>query len=35
MSAETSLRLDAVTVDFPVYGADIRSLKNNLLRRST
>ena len=35
MSTETSLRLDAVTVDFPVYGADNRSLKNNLLRRST
>ena len=35
MNAETSLRLDAVTVDFPVYGADSRSLKNNLLRRST
>lgn len=35
MNAETSLRLDAVTLDFPVYGADSRSLKNSLLRRST
>lgn len=35
MSSKTCLRLDAVTVDFPVYGADSRSLKNDLLRRST
>ncbi len=35
MSVGASLRLDAVTVDFPVYGADVRSLKTDLLRRAT
>ncbi len=35
MSTGTSLQLAGVTVDFPVYSADTRSLKNDLLRRST
>ena len=35
MNAATSLRLDAVTIDFPVYGVDTRSLKNDLLHKST
>ena len=35
MSAAPSLRLNGVTVDFPVYGGDSRSLKNNLLHRGT
>ena len=35
MSADIGLRLDAVTVDFPIYGADARSLKNSLLRKGT
>ena len=35
MSIETSLRLAGVTVDFPVYSADSRSLKNDLLRKGT
>ena len=35
MSIETSLALDAVTVDFPVYTASSRSLKNGLLRKGT
>ena len=35
MSADIALRLDAVTVDFPIYGADARSLKNSLLRKGT
>ena len=30
-----SLRLDSVTVDFPVYSASTRSLKNRLLHRCT
>ncbi len=30
-----SLRLDDVTVDFPVYGVNGRSLKNDLLRKGT
>ena len=30
-----ALRLDNVTVDFPVYGGDSRSIKNNLLHRGT
>ena len=30
-----SLRLKAVTLDFPIYNLDMRSLKNTLLRRST
>ena len=33
MSADIGLRLDAVTVDFPIYGVDTRSLKNSLLRK--
>ena len=35
MSTDTSLQLTGVTVDFPVYSADSRSLKNDLLRKST
>ena len=35
MSTDTSLQLAGVTVDFPVYSADSRSLKNDLLRKST
>ena len=35
MSTGTSHQLAGVTVDFPVYSADTRSLKNDLLRRST
>ena len=35
MNIETSLRVVGVTVDFPVYNADTRSLKNDLLRKST
>ena len=35
MSTDTSLQICGVTVDFPVYSADARSLKNNLLRKST
>ena len=35
MSDGISLRLAGVGVDFPVYGADSRSLKNNLLRKGT
>ncbi len=35
MSATPSLHVDAVTVDFPVYGGDSRSFKNDLLHRST
>ena len=33
MSARASLRLEAVTVEFPVYNANTRSLKNHLLSR--
>ena len=33
LSAVVSLRLEAVTVDFPVYNAGARSLKKRLLRR--
>ena len=35
MSTDTSLQLTGVTVDFPVYSADSRSLKNDLLHKST
>ena len=35
MSIETSLQLAGVTVDFPVYGADARSLKNDLMHKGT
>ena len=35
MSVTPSLQLTGVTVDFPVYGGDGRSLKNNLLHRGT
>ena len=35
MNVDTSLRLAGVDVDFPVYSADSRSLKNNLLHKST
>ena len=35
MNVETSFQLTGVTVDFPVYSADSRSLKNDLLRKST
>ena len=35
MRTDTSLQLTGVTVDFPVYSADARSLKNSLLRKST
>ena len=35
MTSETSLRLDSVTVDFPIYSADSRSLKKRLLGRSS
>ena len=34
MTSETSLQLDSVTVDFPIYSADSRSLKKRLLGRS-
>ena len=34
MSTEVSLQVAGVTVDFPVYTADTRSLKNDLLRKS-
>ena len=35
MSAMVSLRLESVTVDFPVYNASTRSLKNRLLHHGT
>ena len=35
MSAETSLELEAVTLDFPVYSASTRSLKSGLLHKGT
>ena len=35
LSALVSLRLEAVTVDFPVYSAGARSLKKRLLHRGT
>ena len=35
MSADIHLELAGVTVDFPVYSADARSLKNSLLHKST
>ena len=35
MSAMVGLRLESVTVDFPVYHASARSLKNKLLHRGT
>ena len=35
MSAMVSLRIKSVTVDFPVYNASTRSLKNRLLHHST
>ena len=35
LSAMASLRLDSVTVDFPLYSAGTRSLKNRLLHRGT
>ena len=35
MSAMVSLRLESVTVDFPVYNANSRSLKNRLLHHGT
>lgn len=35
MSATVSLRLDAVTVDFPAYSPGARSLKKRLLHRGT
>ena len=35
MNTDTSIRLTDVTVEFPVYSADSRSLKNDLLRKST
>ena len=35
MSAVVGLRLESVTVDFPVYRAATRSLKNRLLHRGT
>ena len=35
LSAVASLRLESVTVDFPVYSAGARSLKKRLLPRST
>ena len=35
MSAMVSLRIESVTVDFPVYNASTRSLKNRLLHHST
>ena len=35
MIADVMLRLAGVTVDFPVYTADARSLKNDLLRKGT
>ena len=35
MSAVASLRLESVTVDFPVYNARARSLKNRLLHHGT
>jgi homopolymeric O-antigen transport system ATP-binding protein len=35
MSIVASLQLEAVSVDFPIYSASTRSLKNNLLHRGT
>ena len=35
MSAMASLRIESVTVDFPVYNASTRSLKNRLLHHGT
>lgn len=35
MSALVSIRLEAVTVDFPVYSSDTRSLRNQLLHHGT
>ena len=35
MNATVSLRLESVTVDFPVYNASARSLKNRLLHHGT
>ena len=35
MSAMASLRVESVTVDFPVYNASARSLKNSLLHHGT
>ena len=35
MNVDTSLQIDGVTVEFPVYSVDSRSLKNGLLRKST
>ena len=35
MSPDTGLQLAGVTVDFPVYSTNARSLKNDLLRKST
>ncbi len=35
MNTAVSLRLNAVTVDFPVYNADARSLKKGLLHKGT
>ena len=35
MNAMVSLRLESVTVDFPVYSASTRSLKNRLLHHGT
>ena len=35
MSAVVSLRLESVTVDFPVYSTNTRSLKNRLLHHGT
>ena len=35
MNVETGFQLTGVTIDFPVYSADSRSLKNDLLRKST
>ena len=35
MSAMVSLRIESVTVDFPVYNASARSLKNKLLHHGT
>ena len=35
MSAMVGLQLESVTVDFPVYSASTRSLKNRMLHRGT
>ena len=35
MNVDPSIRLAGVAVEFPVYSADSRSLKNDLLRKST